>query len=768
LLRDLPYPGAERIVRLTGTRSGNVNHGGTIAYLNVRDVAARNTSVDAVSAYSEWRPNLTGVGDAALIPAALVNVEFFRVFGVEPELGRFFVPEEDIDGRDRVVVLSHGFWQSRLGGDPNVVGRTIELNGNPHTVVGVAGRDFEDPGLAATIIGAPELWRPLGYLGVPLEQQPNRGSSSFSAVARLRPGVTIERARDELDALSAALQREYAEQNDGVGMTAVVLRETIVGAVRSSLLLLLAAVMLVLAIAAANVGNLLLARTTERRQEMALRTALGASRGRIAMLVVTETLLLASAGGVLGLLLAFAGTRAVMRAGGQFVPREGAAVLDPVVLVFAILITVGAGLVCGLAPALASSAAEPGATLAEAVRGSSHGRRAARFRGLLIGWEVSLALVLLVGAGLLGKSLWRVMRVDVGIRTDNLLTFDLVVPAARYREPERVLAAYAEALARLERLPGVRSVAAINVVPLSGGFDCTEVTRPDRPVPPPAERLCVEVRTISPDYFATSGLALRRGRVLSGDDRSDSPPVAVVGETMVRQLWPDEDPLGKRVIVADTTVEVVGVAADVKHLRPEDPPPPMMYVAHAQRLYASQARIMSIMVRTASEPEAIVPAVRAELRALDERLPIGDFGTMAHIRAQSEAPPRFRTLLLGSFAALALMLATIGIYGVVSYTASRRAREIAIRMAVGARSTDVLRLVLHQGLRPVALGVIVGLAGAFALSRVLAAMLFQVDAFDTAVFFGVPLLLVGIATIATWIPARRITRVDPMTVLRED
>lgn len=766
LLRELPYDAPERVVRLLGTREGVPNVGGTLAYENARDVGEASTSFESLAAYDEWRPNVTGLGEAELVPAALVNASFFRVLGVRPAAGRFFVDEEDVDGRDRVVVLHWKYWQSRFGGDASVIGRTIELNGNPHTIVGIAPRDFEDPALSGGSWGEPMIWRPLGYEGLPESEQPSRGSSSYVAIARLSEGVPLARASAELATLSFRLREQYPEQNEEVGMIAVPIREAIVGDVRGTLVLLLGAVSVLLAIAAANVGNLLLGHAAERRREVALRVALGASRGRVMRQIVTETVVLAIVGGIGGVVLALTATGALVSLGSEFIPRSGGISVDASVVLFAFVVTLATGVVCGLVPAMSASSTDLRGSLGES-RGATGGRASLRFRRGLIASEVALALLLLVGAGLLAKSLWRLMRVDVGIDPAHVLSFQLSPSSASYPDDDAVDAVYDRLFARLAALPDVREVGAINIAPLTGGFDGNRIRPEEGPYALPDARFSAQVRTVTPGYFPAVDLALRRGRLLEERDRADQPPVAVVSEAFARAVWPGEDPLGRRFSAAGTTVETVGVVDDVKHLKLEEPAPPMVYVARAQRVIPWQVRRTTVVLRTRGEASAVIPSVRAQVRAIDDRLPLASMQTMEQVIAASATPPRFRTLLLGTFSVLALVLATLGIYGVVSYSVAQRSREMAIRMALGAKARELLGMVVRQGLAPVLAGTAVGLTAALALSRVLAAVLFEVTTIDTMVFAGVPALMILVATAASVVPAMRATRVSPMEAIRE-
>ena len=767
LLRDLPYRSPDRIVRLMGTDQGRVNVGGTLAWANFRDAHERSDIFSAAAAYDEWQPNLTGVGEPERLDAALVSTPFFEVLGVKPALGRFFRPEEDIDGQDRVVVLSHGLWQRKFGGDPTIIGRAIDLNGNPHTVVGVAPRDFEDPKLSGARWGEPALWRPLGFGGISGDQLPSRGSSSYVAIGRLRPGITIEQARARIAAISRQLEEEYPAENAGVGMTVVPLRESIVGEVSTSLIVLLGLVGFVLAIAASNVGNLLLGRAAERQHEMALRAALGATRRRLLRQLLTETLLLAALGGALGLGLAAVSTGMLVDLGGPFIPRSEAVRIDLAVLGFGLGVTLVTGLLCGSAPVLLLSTRDLRSALVDSSR-TTGGRRSHRLRSVLVAAEVALALVLATGAGLLAKSLWNLTRVDAGIDAAQVLTFDLAPPVTRYREPERLDALYDALLARLRALPQVEVAALVNLAPLTGGFDGNSVTADDRPQPPPRETLSAQTRSVTPDYFRAMGIDVRRGRTFGDRDRAGATPVVVINQALASELWPDGDAIGKRITVAGASAEVIGVVSDVKHLSLAETAPPRVYAARSQAIIPWQLRNMTVVLRTADHPAGLAAVARAAVHEIDPQLPIAKLRTMEEVVTASVAPPRFRTSLLSSFAALALLLAAVGIYGVISYSASQRVREMAIRMALGARSLAVLRLMLGEGLAPVAIGLMAGVAAALVFTRLLSGFLFQVPPTDPIVFSGVALMMMVIAVAAILAPAWRATRVDPMRALQEE
>lgn len=766
LLRDLPYREPDRIVRFMGTRDGVTNVGGTLSYQNYRDIVERSSAFAVSSGYDEYRPNLTSGGEPVLMDAAQVNSSFFEVFGVTPAAGRFFRRDEDVDGQDRVVVLSWGLWQSRWAGDPSIVGTDIDLNGIAHTVVGVAPREFEDPMLSGSSWDSPALWRPLGFEGLPADEQPSRGSSSYVAIARLADGVTLERAVAELESLSRALEAEFPDNNRDVGMTLMPIRESIVGDVRASLMIVLGAVGFVLAIAAANVGSLLLGRAAERRSEIAVRAALGATRRRIIRRTIIESLVTAIAGGTLGILVAVAATRWLGSLVREFVPRTDSFGVNPAVLAFTLGTTVFAGLVCSVLPAMLAAGADPRASLAETPRGSTSSTRSRRFRRALVVTEVALAIVLLVGAGLLGRTLWNLMRVDIGLEPAGLLTFELAPPASNYPEAEDLHALYADLLARFRSLPGVQSAALVNIAPLSGGFDCNLAVLPENP--DAEERVCPQIRTVTPDYFRTADVEIVTGRALQETDRAGTPSVGVITESLAQTFWPGENAIGRTFLIArETPVEVVGISRDIKHLRLEEASTPMVLVAYDQDIISWHGRRMTVMLRTSGDPLGLTAGVRSVISAVDSRLPITRLRTMESIVTNAAAAPRFRAVLLTSFAALALLLAAIGIYGVVSYSAAQRTREVAIRLALGARTGGVIGLVLREGLTPVLLGIAIGVPAAWAMSRVLASLLFGVTSTDPSVFVAVPLGLIAIAAFAAFVPALRAGRTDPMTTLRE-
>ncbi len=770
LLKPLPYDSPARLVRLWGVNDGVLQEGGTIAYLNFVDWYEQSSVFDRAAAYDEWNVSLTGVDQAERLQGARVNTEFFDVLGISPGLGRFFLPEEDIDGRDDVVVLNHGLWIRKFGGDSSVVGRAIALNGRLHTVVGVAPASFEDPLLSGPGSSLPEIWRPLGFGGLGLDDLPNRGSSSYTAIARLRPGVSRSQAQAELDLIAERLKQEYPMHNAGVTVAVLPLWDTMVGDVRQSLWLLLGAVAFVLAIAAANVGSILLGRAADRTRETALRAALGASRGRLMRQFLIEALALAFTGGALGVVLALAIRDVVAGLAASAVPRAATVDLNLAVFTFTVVATVLTGLFCGAAPVLQLRETSLSKSLQEGGRGAAgSSARAARVRGTLVTAEVALALLLLLGAGMLIRSFWNLQRVDVGIDPTNVLTFDLQLPSQSYPEETKIVTFYRDVVERLDALPGVRGTAAVNILPLSGGFDCNTVHATDKPTPPPGEGVCPEVRTITPQYFDVMGLTVLQGRSLLESDDAASTNVAVVNQTLAERLWPGEPVLGKRFSTGGgDSVQVVGVVGEEKHLSLTEQPTPRAYVAHAQGVIPWQTRRLTVVVRSPRDPTLLVAAVRREVAAMDPNLPLSRVRTMEDVIAESVAAPRFRTWLLGSFAMLALALAAVGIYGVISYSVAQRNREMAIRIALGAARPSILGLVLRQGMLPVAVGIGVGCVVALGVTRALASFLYGLTPTDPASFVVTPLILALVAVVACLLPAARATRVDPIVALRQE
>jgi len=761
LLRPLPYKDPDRLVMIweDDTKGGYPRD--TPAAANYIDWRDQNQVFEGMAAMADQSFNLTGAGEPERIEGRRVSASLFPLLGVEPQLGRAFSPEEDQPGGSRVAVMSHGLWQRRFGADPSVIGRPLTLNGESYTVVGVMPSHFQFPTRES------ELWVPIAFTS---QEAANRGRHYLKVVARLKPGVSVEQAQAEMSTIAARLQQQYPEQNTDLGATVVPLHEQVVGDIKPALLVLLGAVGFVLLVACANVANLLLARAAGRQKEIALRLALGASRLRLLRQFLTESLLLAALGGVVGLLLSVWGVNLLKAFIPENISQAQAVTVDARVLGFTLLVSLLTGLVFGLAPATQASNFNLNETLKEGGRDSATGRRGHFVRSLLVILEVVFSLVLLVGAGLLINSFLRLRSVDPGFQTDNLLTMSVVLPQPKYPDQARRSAFYTELLSRVEALPGVKAAAVTNWIPLVSQGDSIGFSIDGRPDPGPGQRPTVVTRVVSPHYFSAMGIQLVQGRQFAEQDRLDSPAVAVISETMARRHWPGEDPLGKRITPGSPTstdpddwITIVGVAKDVRQFGLDAEPRPQMYLTYVQAGFFAPRHLV---VRTEVEPLSLAGTVRKTVWEVDKDQPVSNISTMEDVLSESIARQRFSMLLLGIFAAVALVLAAVGIYGVMSYTMAQRTHEIGIRMALGAQRRDVLKLAVGQGLKLVLIGVAVGLALALALTRVMSSLLFGVSATDPATLITISLVLISVALLASYIPARRATKVDPMIALR--
>ena len=756
LLRPLPVAEPGRLVLVSEIQAAK-GFVGSVSFPTYLDWREQNQVFEELAAVRGEDFNLTGTDEPERLYGARVSAGFFRTLGVRPILGRGFLPEEDKPGGARVVVLSRGFWQRRSGARPDILGQALTLDGERFTVVGVAPSGFRISRTAPY-----ELW-------VPLALEPNRagrGTHFLLVIARLKPGISIERAQADLSAISSRLARQYPE-NFGWGAVVENLHARLMREARPALLVLLAAVGLVLLIACANLANLLVARGAARQKEIAIRTALGAGRLRVVRQMLTESLLLALLGGGLGLLLALWGVNllnAIIPAGIQ--PLQ-AARADATVLGFTLLVSLATGVLFGLAPALNVSKPDLAQTLKEGGRSSSAAGRHGRLRDSLVVSEVALAMVLLVGAGLLIKSFMRLQQVDPGFRSESVLTIELSLPQARYSKPQQRATFYEQLLERIAGLPGVRAAGACTQLSLSGGETIWGLTIEGRPEPGPGEILQSGHRSVSPDYFRAMSIPLRRGRYFTAQDREGAPGVVIINETMANRFWPSQDPIGKRIRLGAGRsgapwIPIAGVVADVKYSGLDRQPGPEMFLPHLQ----NPAPRMAIVVRAAAEPASLATALRSAVTALDRDQPVANIRTLEKIVSDSVAPRRLTMLLLGIFAALALVLAGVGLCGVISYSVTQRTHELGVRMALGAQPSEVLRLVIGHGMILTMIGVAIGLAGAFALTGFLSSLLFGVTARDPATFLAVALALASVALAACYIPARRATRVDPMVALR--
>jgi len=769
LLRPLEYEAADRLIKINGLdeAEGEVSNLSPADFLDFQRDATTVSRMGA-NGFVGLATVTGGPGEPDRVGAVQVTEGFFPTLQVQPALGRTFLPEEDQPGGARVAMISDGFWRRRYGADPSMVGQSIILNAVPTTVVGVLPASYRHLEINA------ERSADVFTLYRFDPAQANRGGHFIRGVARLTEGATLASARAELEGIAARLEQQYPADNTDQGVAVRPLLESIVGDSRPVLLLLSAAVGLVLLVACANVANLLLARGTERLRELALRSAIGADRGRLVRQLLTESAALSLLGAAGGLLVALAATRALTVLATAGMPRADQIRMDPPVLLFAIGAALLTSLVFGLLPAIQLSRIDLNDSLKDGGRqqGAALGRAP---RELLIAGEVALSIMLLVGAGLMVRSLWELQRVNPGFAAGHLLTMEVSLPTARYEEGEQ-MPFYQRFEERLRGLTGVTGVGAVNILPLSASYDSRGVQIEDHPRPE-GQGLSPQARSVTTGYFAAMGIPLRRGRGFEPQDLEGRPLVVVVSESMAKRYWPGEtDVVGKRITFnsgipreqqqtvggAGSRV-VVGVVGDVKHLGLDEDDVPMFYTPHTQQ---PSYHTMRVVVRAAADPAVLTRQVRAELTRLDSQVPLSQVRTMASALDATVAEPRMRATLLALFAGLALVLAAIGVYGVVAYLVGQRTQEIGVRRALGARAGDVLNMLVREAMRPVLLGMAVGVAGAFAMTQALAAMLFGVSTTDVATY-AVACVVLGVAALAaSIIPARRALGVDPISAVR--
>jgi putative ABC transport system permease protein len=765
LLRPLPYRDADRLMVIGGDlRRPGLNDIPASAgeYVDYRD---RSHVFDQVAAYDTAGFNLTGSGEPERIEGAVVTTTFFSLLGASAQIGRTFVAAEDQPGRDDVVVLSHALWTRRFSANPAIVGQMVPVDGKLAQVVGVMPAAFQFPD--RTI----EIWKPF-VLDADALSDNNRGSHGYTALARLKAGITHQQAQADLNAVTAMFKADHpGNYRNGFSATLHPLQDEIVGDTGRPLMVLLGAVAVVLLIACANVANLLLARAASRRKEIALRIALGASRGRLVRQLITESVLISAIGGLIGLGLAAWGVDLLIASAPDSIPRIHEVGVDGRVAAFTALVSLATGLVFGLVPALRASRAPVNDALKEGGRASGGGVHGFAGRALVVS-EVALSLVLLIAAGLLIHSFTRLQDVAPGFDTSRLLTFRLSLSESRYTTFQKGQTFFDELFASLRRTPDVRAAAAINAMPFSGfGGSRTfhvEGREEQRPEDQPEEQL----RIVTDGYFAAMGIPIVAGREFTERDSLTQPRVAVVNDALARKHWPHESPIGKRVSFSTNEpqwYEIVGVAGNIKHRALEAADRPELYVPYRQPLFSGwTVRPMYVIVRTSANPPATVPAVRHEIARLDRDQPISDVRTMDERIGRSLSGRRFNMVLLALFAGLALTLAAVGIYGIVAYSVTERTHEIGVRVALGAQRRDVIAMVIGQGMPMAVTGTAIGVAASAALARLMSSLLFGVSAVDPATFVAIPSLLLAVALAACYLPARRATRVDPLQTLRSE
>jgi putative ABC transport system permease protein len=757
LLRPLPYEHSERLVKVLSVNTQTGSRDGSLSFPNYVDFRAQNSLFEALAAYQENTAALTGDGAPERITGLASSPDLFKVLGAQAAIGRALIAEDE-RVNPAVVVLSYDFWQRRFGADDNIVGKSIILNGKQKTIVGVMPADFRFPFVNSSL----EYFAPLNPKGG-MESQ--RGASTFRVIGRLKPGITLAQAEAEMQAIAAHLEQQYPNENGGQSAALVSAHEDLVGDLRLTLLVLLGAVGFVLLIACANVANLQLARASGRGREMAIREALGASRWRVVRQLLTESLLLAFLGGALGLGLAVWILDLISAFVPADLPRMREFNLDAKVLTFTFITSVLTSLIFGLAPALHAAKVNVNEGLKEGGRGASEGRARHRLRNLLIVAEVALSLVLLAGAGLLIRSFILLRATNPGFNAQPVLTGSITLPSAAYPEDEQQARFYQQVVERAEQLPGVEAAGAILPLPYSENALNISFTIEGQPKPAPGTEPVGGARIITPDYPRAMGIPLISGRFFTEHDTANAPKVILINQTLQRRYFPDEDPVGKRLHLGLNSIdgEIVGVIGDVRDRHLDQEADPEYYVPYQQ----VPVNTMSLVVRTqAGEPMNLAPSLRAVVAESDKELPLYRVRPMANLVANSIARQRFSLTLLATFAGLALALAGAGIYAVMSFLVAQRSHEIGIRMALGASRRAVFKLIIGQGMGVVAVGLLIGLCGALALTRWIEMLLFEVRATDPLTYIVIASLLAGVALLACFIPARRATKTDPMIALR--
>jgi putative ABC transport system permease protein len=768
LLKPLPYRDASRLVMVWGSNAGLETSHNVVSPPDFLDWQAQNHVFDGMTYFGDNSANLTGSGNPEQVIVQYTSVNFFDVLGVNFMLGHGFTSVNGKTGNDSVVVLSYGLWKERFAADPAIVGRTVELNGTACTVLGVTPPHFNSFFAGGSLTGEyPQLWAP--FIFTPALSDRTKVGRFLTVIARLKSGVSVEQSQAEMHVIAARLAAKYPNFDGGWSVNVVPVRQEVSGAVRPALLILLGAVGFVLLIACANVASLFLSRAAGRKREMAVRTALGATGWRIVRQLLAESILLAFLGGALGIFLAIWGTDALLHSLPQKLLNLAAVPVDFRMLAFAVAVTLLSGILFGLLPSYAAAHSGIAISLQEGGRGSSLNRRNRAIHGALVVTEIALALVLLAGAGLLIESFSRLTRVNPGFNTDRLLTFKLSLPETKYKTDASEIAFYHELLDKISHLPGVRSASMENLPPFTTfalwGV-ATDVTLPGQESLPVAQRPNTAVRVVGSDYFQTMGIPLIQGRAFSPDELAAEKHVVIINSTFAQRYFPGSDPIGQKITIdmKDTNVpsEIVGVVGDIHAGALSAAPWPTTYWPYPELAYSQ----MTMVVRTETDPLALAPPAREIVQGLDKDEPISHVATMDQLISDSVARSRFSTILLAVFAALAMILACIGIYGVMAYATAQRRNEIGIRMALGAQPRDVLRLILGQGAKLALLGAAIGVVGGLLLTRFLKSQLYGIAATDPLTFAAATVLLVAVALAACYIPARRAMQVDPMVALR--
>jgi putative ABC transport system permease protein len=760
-LRPLPYPQPDRIVQLWEVIKQEPGEHYTLSPHNLSEWREASRSFEQMAGYRYSSFTLTGGDRPEWYSGAQASWSLFRALGVSPAHGRDFLPEEDSPGRNRVAILSHGLWQRRFASDESIVGQTLILNGESFTVVGVMPEGFQFP-------DSVELWSPLG---IDLDRV-NRGSHFLSAIGRLKPGVSLDQARAEMGAVASTLEERYPDNNSGRGVAIVPLHEGLYGDLRPALMVLLGAVGLVLLIACANVANLLLTRAMTRQKEIAVRAALGAGRRRLLRQFLTESLLLALAGCALGILLSMWAIDLLVTSSPGQIPRASEIGLDATVLGYTLLVSLVTGAIFGLAPALHVTGTDLIEALKESRQTSLAGPGRRRLGGLLVISEIALALVLLIGAGLLINSFLFLQRIDPGFDPKNVLTMTVSLPRYKYPDGQKRVDFFEQSLQRISSIEGVEAAGAISDLPFSGSRSTSSFSIEGRPPARPGEATTADRRIITMDYFKAMGVPLLAGRHFTDRDRKGAPPVVIINRRMAETFWPGEAALGKRLRIGapeETAYygeavwrEVIGIVGDLKHDRLAGEFAPEMYLPILQ----SPESRMFLAVRGKGSLQGLAESVQSAILEIDKDQPVYSINMMERRLSRAVAPQRFITILLGIFAGGALLLAAIGIYGVMSYSVTQRTNEIGIRMALGAERSDIFRLVVGQGMKLTLIGVAAGLAGAVGLTRLMKSLLYGVSATDPVTFIAVTVVLAAVSLLACYVPARRATKVDPMVALR--